>query len=175
MVSAGWRSGVALRLSIEGLPGNERYMYVFTKWTVCDLDVEVKQWNVVAGRMRGRLSYVRVFELHPGGHGLHVHVVTSRRCELDELFGYCHSTIWGYVHPTKWEGSAGRYLSGYLSPDQREGALKGRRLWASNSESKELSRDIVVDSDWANLVRSFGPKVIGFTKARGLALAQYTK
>ena len=79
---------------------------------------------------------VRVFELHPGGHGLHVHVCTPDWIDVNAVRMICRRMGWGRIDVEVFsnEGdSCGEYLAKYLSKQikaWRGYPLKGVRWWA---------------------------------------------
>jgi hypothetical protein len=83
------------------------------------------------------LAYVYVLELHPGGHGYHVHLGFSRFVDkglISELWG------WGFidVRAIKLKGpkrghnaaaSCARYLAKYATKAEDEGRLSGKHRY----------------------------------------------
>jgi len=148
-----------MRLSIQALPGKQRILWTFTKWGCFDLDIECKQWSLVSKRLVNRgFRFVRVFEIHPGGHGLHVHCVAHEFIDIRDVYECCIDTIFGHIDVEQIEPpeKAARYVSKYLSKQCRIPALKSRRLWAScghDGGEKVLTSEIEVDSIYSRFYR----------------------
>jgi len=75
---------------------------------------------------------VRVFELHPGGHGLHIHAATPDWLSVRQMLRHARAVGFGRIHVVKWKcdqdgPDAGDYLSKYLTKE-RPPCLKGKRL-----------------------------------------------
>ena len=99
--------------------------------------------------MRG----VRVFELHPGGHGLHVHVVTDQYYRVEDVRAALRGTGWGRIHVTRCSSGA-EYVAKYVGKARRSGELKGVRLWAAFGiprDQRTCVRDIEVVSELGGL------------------------
>ncbi len=107
-------------------------------------------WRRLAWELKRSLGFrgIRVFEMHPGGHGLHVHVVTDSFFDVNEVRSISDRMGWGRVNVKRirkgvsdFEDQAGvsqtgnvaRYLAKYLVKQlrQRLPALKGLRMWAA--------------------------------------------
>lgn len=76
------------------------------------------------------LRGVRVYELHPGGHGVHMHVVTDRFAPVRKVRAFLRLKCpeIGRIHVCRVSGGA--YVCKYLHKAQRGDSLKGVRLWA---------------------------------------------
>lgn len=73
---------------------------------------------------------VRVFELHPGGHGMHVHLATPAWLAVRRMLGLAKRAGFGRIGVVLWKEdklTAGQYLAKYLTKE-RPPCLKGRRL-----------------------------------------------
>jgi hypothetical protein len=79
-------------------------------------------------------------------HGLHVHLVTNRFIDVNEVRRLAKRAGWGRIHVAKVPACRASYLSKYLGKERPQ-ALKGWHLWAGFG-SWEWSRvkDIVVRS-----------------------------
>lgn len=89
------------------------------------------EWNKLLSRMRKAkipLRGVRVFELHPGGHGFHVHALTTEYVNV-KLLRKALPRPWGRVQVEPISGNATAYLSKYLAKKD-QGIGRGRRRWA---------------------------------------------
>jgi len=67
----------------------------------------------------GRFGFVRVFELHPGGHGLHCHMVCNRRLAASVVWELAEKTGLGIVDVRRIrkgeETETALYMSKYFS------------------------------------------------------------
>lgn len=70
---------------------------------------------------------VRVFELHPGGHGLHIHVVVEGRYDVREVRSISKRFGFGRIHVQAVADPS--YVAKYLNKQNRERKLRGMRLW----------------------------------------------
>jgi len=96
----------------------------------------------------GRIGSVRAFELHPGGHGLHCHVVMNRRLPAREVWRIAGKTGLGRVDVVKVkpgdEVATAIYMTKYFTKETG-GIAKGVRSIAFGGISCRL-RDVQVDS-----------------------------
>ncbi len=92
-------------------------------------------WSALCRELKRSLGFsgVRVFELHPNGHGLHVHVVTTEFISVNQVRPICKRFGWGRVHVKRISGAkASNYLAKYLTKQRKawHGAkLTGVRWW----------------------------------------------
>lgn len=86
-------------------------------------------WRDCARELVRSLGFfgVRVFELHPFGHGLHVHVCTTRYFDVNKVRAIAERFGWGRLHVECWDTtsleSACKYMSKYV------GKQGGKQLW----------------------------------------------
>lgn len=113
------------------------YFWTFTRRKCEDVKHVRKSWNkalTYIKRACPTFCGVRVFELHPGGHGLHVHVVTNARFDVRVVRSALRKTGWGRMHVMRLHGSKVKttagYCSKYCTKAKRPECLKGWRLWA---------------------------------------------
>jgi len=78
------------------------------------------------------LRGVRVWELHPQGHGVHMHIVTDKFLPVSRVRQTLHQLDphVGRIHVCRLHPDATCYAAKYLSKSQRENSTKARRLWA---------------------------------------------
>ena len=94
-----------------------------------------QMWGDLCRELKRSLGFsgVRVFELHPGGHGLHVHAVTTDLIRVEKVRKICKRHGWGRVHVKKINGEkAKNYLAKYLTKQRQSWAgakLSGVRWW----------------------------------------------
>jgi hypothetical protein len=118
-------------------------------------------------RQQAGLKGIRAFEMHPGGHGLHVHVVTESWFDVSEIrrLWTGRATEWegGRIHAARVPVAQAAYIGKYLSKSKRPPCLKGARLWAGvgGFETNKV-RDIECRSALANGIRFFRATLDGF-------------
>jgi len=100
---------------------------------------------------------VRVFELHPSGHGLHVHAVTPDWLSVRRMITFSKRAGFGRVHVVRWDTragmAAGEYIAKYLSK-ARPACFKGKRLYGFvgiPAADATLQRDISFSSPRVDL------------------------
>jgi len=100
---------------------------------------------------------VRVFELHPSGHGLHVHAVTPDWLSVRRMITFSKRAGFGRVHVVRWDTKAGmqagEYIAKYLSKARPE-CFKGKRLYGFvgiPADDATLQRDISFSSPRVDL------------------------
>jgi len=164
-------SADAFKFSVDRLTeAGVCYLWTFTFPVALDLKVARRKWAGLSKDLVRVLDYqgLRVFELHPDGHGLHIHVLALGRYSLRlvRLLSRIHG--FGRVHVTKRVQENPYYLAKYLSKTDRAPCLKGMRLWASigswghtkcksvkreteTSAAVRIARKIEPDSGWRRL------------------------
>lgn len=153
--------------SILGLMGvaGDLYMWTFTRPDyIADPRIAARAWSRLQRDLRRSLGFrgVRVFELHPGGHGLHVHVVVEGRYDINEIERLCILHGWGRkgagldVRAVDGPGAV-YYVTKYLKPSRLQGGglvmPRGVRLWASfglPAERRVRVRDVSVEGPRAD-------------------------
>lgn len=136
------RSAIAFTMSLDALVEGHRYCRLWT-FTLPGKDAILPRQ---AGRMWGNLQRrlvrevgffgVRAYELHPGGHGLHVHAVAAKYFDVNHVRSIAKACGFGRVHVCCIPCDKARYIGKYLSKQQRYPELKGMRLFARVGASK---------------------------------------
>lgn len=139
-------SSHALRFSVETLvsnavkTGKRVYLWTFTFADVVDTKTASRRWNAFSTRIKRlypNLGGVRVYELHPGGHGLHIHLITDDFIDVRKMWDKKVGWEFGRPHvepcldlsnPEALAGYLAKYVSKALG--SRPPCLKGMRLWA---------------------------------------------
>jgi len=85
----------------------------------------------------GNIAGVRVFEVHPGGHGLHVHFLCNRFVPARLVWGLSRKHGLGRVDVVRADAGISAYLSKYLCKTGPRLA-KGLRRWAAFGTSPRL-------------------------------------
>jgi len=151
----------ALEFTIDRM-GRTLYLWTFTFREVKAMATACKLWGRAAKDLSRKLGFsgVRVFELHPGGHGLHIHVVTPFYYPV--VLVRVLTTRWGFgrIHVKPIKYNKRHYVTKYLQKQQRAVCLKGRRLWATVGGFKGcLVKNIRVESTlgkWARRIKGAG-------------------
>jgi len=133
----------AQRLSEQGL-----YMWTLTFRELLAVKETRKRWNHLLTLIRRRwpeLCGLRVFELHKH-HGLHVHLVTNRRIDVNVVRALAKQAGWGRVNVKRIPADRASYLAKYLGKDRPE-AFYRWQLWGGFGKW-DWSRvgDILVES-----------------------------
>jgi len=151
------KSEAAFHLSCDRLAEQGRlYMWTFTFAEVLDLVDTRKRWNHLLTLIRRRWPEacgLRVFELHEE-HGLHVHVLTNKRIDVNQCRQLAKRSGWGRIHVMRIPKDRAKYLAKYLSKD-RPGAFKRWRLWAGFGKFWDWTKvaQIQVESLHASVAR----------------------
>lgn len=137
------KSQLAFKWSIEELykishmHGRRLYFWTFTFRECLPVDDACELWSQLLSTLRMvnyRMFGVRRFELHPGGHGLHVHMILDERIDVNKIRPIAQSIGFGRIHVRRLGATdleeALKYMTKYLSKGDRPPCLKGKRLWA---------------------------------------------
>ncbi len=155
------KSKFAFQSSVEIMPLSRRgnlYLWTFTFTNALEVADARKRWSkflsdltIWRKRAGGQFYGLRVFELHPRGHGLHIHVLTS--C-------YWHVTsirkLWqtarlggGRVHVRPVPANRAMYAAKYLRKRGRPECFHGVRMWAAFGNCEHCRvKDVRVESNW---------------------------
>lgn len=145
------KSGAACTFSIEALLKGYKtaYLWTFTFADVPDLSIAARRWSYLAKDLHRRLDFygVRSFELHPGGHGLHVHFVTPLRYDVNAVRYYSDHHDFGRINVKAIPAVHATYVAKYLQKASRHPSLKGKRLWSCiGFKEGSKVKDIEIDS-----------------------------
>lgn len=107
------------------------FLWTFTFPDTCSFEVGATRWSNLSKDLVRYFEFrgVRVFELHPGGHGLHIHVVTDRYYDVHKVLRLAKSHGLGRTNVKRLPANAVEYVAKYLSKQRRNPVLKGKRLW----------------------------------------------
>lgn len=105
-------------------------MWTFTMAGLFEARRTAHAWSALSRELVRQLGMwgVRVYELHPGGHGLHVHMITSGWYSVNDVRRVASNMGWGRIHVKVMSGNI-EYVAKYLHKAKRLGVLKGLRLW----------------------------------------------
>ncbi len=173
------KRSAAMQCTLKTLCG-EGDVYFWTLTTpdyVDDVPELAKRWNhfltILRREWKGpkKVHGVRVYEKHPGGHGLHIHFVVNCWLSVHLVRQWAAIAGFGRVHAVKWheQGSDGgealnRYLQKYLSKG-RTAEFKGVRLYSTFGMRGIATRqcDIEVKSPFGTIWKAVAAVVIGFS------------
>lgn len=157
---------MAFRFSVRALfELSERpYFWTFTMKKALSIQDSIAAWNRFQKLMykwgrhpktgKQTIFGLRVFELHPGGHGLHVHVLFNRFININIVRRYAEMCGYFWIDVTRIRShceadKVADYLTKYLSKQERAQCLKGRRLWAAIGKwGATKCKNIVVESEF---------------------------
>jgi len=151
------KTEAAFLLSVERLAEQGRlYFWTFTFADTLDLVATRKRWNHLLTLIRAKwpdACGLRVFEMHEE-HGLHVHLLTNKRIDVNECRKLAKQAGWGRIHVERIPRAKASYLAKYLSKE-RPPALRKWRLWAGFGKSWEWSKvsNLVADSLFSSIYR----------------------
>jgi len=150
----------------DGKRARRVYMWTLTFRTVISDEIAFKCWNhlntLLVRRYRPTMELpgVRVVEVHPGGHGLHFHVLIAARLPIDEVRKMAIIAGFGRIHVQKCKRGAAEYCAKYLSKKD-DGLKPYTRRWGMFAGFKGTRvRDIVCESELAENCRAVH-KVVG--------------
>jgi len=156
----------------QNLQGGSRvHLWTFTMPFVYSPRKTASAWSALRRELVRRLGFwgVRVFELHPGGHGLHVHVVTSGWYDVNAVRILSDSMGWGRIHVKCMDGGV-TYVAKYLHKARRSGVLRGLRLWEMFGQAFagfvrtrciDVESDTLVGREYKKLFAEFFHESIG--------------
>jgi len=137
------------------------YFWTFTFPEVLDVPEARARWrNFITslwkyGRTRSgeqTIVGIRVFEIHPGGHGLHIHCLFNRYIHKKAIEHRIRQCGLGRSNVIMCEDKEklADYLGKYLSKQDRSPALKGVRLWQCVGQwGQTKCKDIEIQSEFA--------------------------
>jgi len=126
------RSSDACRVNIRHLLDTGKcWMWTFTFAEVLAIDEGCKRWSALSAALVREFGFtaVRVFELHPGGHGLHIHCVARGWYPIRRLRSLSGAYGFGRIHVTKKPIVNPFYICKYLGKEE-SAWCSGRRTWA---------------------------------------------
>ena len=157
------KSKQAFLFSAQGIKPNKNgdvYLWTFTFEDTIDVALGCKTWTAFLKKLRRmkrflKFNGLRVFELHPGGkldpggHGLHIHVVTSCFLQVNQVRAVWKPLGGGRVHVKPIPASDAGYLGKYLVKAGRADCFKGVRMWAAFGGFEHSKvKDVTIDSHW---------------------------
>jgi len=166
------RSKMALRFAVRALfSKSERpYFWTFTTRECVAVTVALEMWNRLQKSLyeygkhpkTGEQTIIglRCFELHPGGHGVHVHCLLNRRLNIHAVRRRCRQFGFGWIHVVRVrnEDQADKiadYMGKYMSKEERPECFKGRRLWAAIGKwGATRCKDIEIESEFIAAYRA---------------------
>jgi hypothetical protein len=137
----------AAKQTLANLIGDATHVFLWTftfAWHT-DRHAAAKAWNhfMALARARGiELRCLRVFEVHPGGHGIHIHFVTPDWWHVNRIRSVAKRAGFGRIDVQKITADRAGYVLKYIRKQKRHAALKGAHRWrACGKDAKKwLSR-----------------------------------
>lgn len=108
-------------------------LWTFTLPDCISINQAAARWKALLREIRHRglpFAGVRCWELHPNGHGIHVHFINLHYCPKESIESCCLKTGWGFVNVKAIPPDYSYYVSKYVAKARRSEALRGRRLWS---------------------------------------------
>lgn len=146
------------------------YFWTFTFREVHDVKVALALWEKFRKALwnfgrhpeTGEQTIIglRCFELHPGGHGVHVHCLLNRFINIHIVRRLSHKYGFGRdhvvrIHSLEHAETMADYMAKYCSKQDRPPCLKGRRLWAPIGKwGATRCKDIEVESEFVAAYRA---------------------
>ena len=106
-------------------------MWTFTLPVKMAPKVAACMWRELSRELVRNLKMwgIRVFEPHPGGHGLHVHAVVSGFYDVNAVRKIASAHGWGRINVVPVHDP--EYVAKYLSKSRRPPDWRGIRLWSA--------------------------------------------
>ncbi len=151
------KSKAAFIIATRILGKQQLYMWTFTFKDLLRIKDTRKHWNhllTLLLRTWPELQGLRVFELHKE-HGLHVHLLTNRRIDVNKARELAIQAGWGRVHVARMPKEHAGYLGKYLSKERPE-CFKRWRLWAAFGKGWEPAKvkDMVKETLFGEIYRA---------------------
>jgi len=170
------KSKSAFLLSAMRLAKNREHLYL---WTLTFSDVvdyktamaRLRSFTKQASRRLG-LSGLRVVEVHPGGHGLHFHLLCRVFVPVQIMRRLTARAGFGRIHVCRIEAKKASYTTKHFAKQKRLGWLKGKRLWGSFGFDHCRVRDILTNSRQLEIYRRLTSGVVASATTRLLAWHQ---
>lgn len=159
------KSDFRLSVAIGELLRKRAYFWTFTTSDVCSFSTVAARWREVRhflGQHYKPFRYVQNFELHPLGHGWHVHFVSDTFIDLKKHYKKIQSFGFGRINVKVCYSSM---ISGYLTKhafkpikrnDKDDSRARFRRINVSRNLNCSLRRFEVVggSSGWIHVYRN---------------------
>ncbi len=137
-------------------------LWTFTVPFVQPPRVTAHMWSLLQRDLVRGLHFqaVRVFELHPRGHGLHVHAITPHFYPVDFVRAISREHGWGRIHVKLIPSCVAGYVTKYLSKQfwRPFKELAGMRLWACVGRDEDWNgvscKNVVYDSPSTSFFRA---------------------
>ncbi len=152
------RSKAAFLMSAEALAeiSQRLYFWTFTWAEILPVSECRRTWNRFTNLLHGntseRFAALRVWELHPGGHGLHVHMLTNERIDVNVvrcLLARAGMGVVCHVRGARLGDEA--YMAKYMRKGRR---IPGVRQWAKLGKWQHVRcGGLVFESQEANFFR----------------------
>lgn len=161
------KSAQVCAMAIESLLDGHEFsrLWTFTVPSVLPPRTTAKLWSLAQRDLVRGLCFraVRVFELHPGGHGLHVHAVTPYWYPVHQMRRITTRHGFGRINVISIPSSRAGYVCKYLRKQRWRlyPELRGMRLWACVGRSSDWlgvsCKNVVYDSPSTRTFRALYP------------------
>jgi hypothetical protein len=174
------RSEVAADLSLVELVKDKPFcfLWTFTFTEATSAKDAGRCWNkllLYAARNKIKFKGLKVYEKHPGGHGIHIHMVTPEYYNVNDIRPLAEAAGFGRIHAKRISSSRAGYVLKYVRKGLRKGieGLEGVRKWSVFGDAREWAtrkKDIVVDTlftrcwHWLKTTNEMFPKLPYFAK-----------
>lgn len=135
------------------------YLWTFTFGALISVKEGRRRWsqflrNLRRWKKRGGvdLAGLRVFELHPGGHGLHIHVLTTCYLQVQAVRAMWNHCGGGRVHVKPIPYERRHYVGKYLRKQGRPECFRGARMWQAFGDISHLKvSEVRIESNWTRV------------------------
>lgn len=151
--------------------GRSVYLWTFTTADAPEPRECALRWKKAVSQLTRAIDFfgVRVFEMHPSGHGMHVHLVTSRRFDVNLVRGITTRCGFGRINVKAIPSSAANYVAKYLGKQRaclavqlprgvRAWAIVGRKFFGGYTRVKDCDEDSPGKREYDFLRLLFKPK-----------------
>lgn len=140
------------------------------------------RWNKLRTRLMKefpQLRGLRVYEYHPGGHGIHMHLVVNCFLPAAKMWRICAAAGFGHIDVRKCDGDAedvARYLTKYITKAGTE-EWHGTRVFGTFGwkGTQTRLRDIEVTTAYGTIWRGLAASLVGFSSALWFAKVEATE
>lgn len=158
------RDFYAAKLSLARLLGDDGwcYLWTFTTPDVVDARTLSNRWTRFRNHRTTKalkLKALRVIEEHPGGHGFHMHFVTSQRLDAQTMWRVAESAGLGRIDVQRIPAKHAAYILKYLRKDRH----KGCRAWAVLGIKGVTCKSVVIEDTFSKRVLQAMPNVSGYS------------
>jgi len=115
---------------------------------------------------------LRVIELHPGGHGIHFHLLCRVFVPVQVVRRYALRAGFGRIHVCRIEAERVSYVCKHFTKQRRLGIFKRKRLWAAFGFDHCRIKDMTTNSRQLEVFRKLNAALCDSSPAQRM-LAWY--